>query len=481
MGKRRTRALVAGGAAAAAGVAGAVLRATTRRAAWSPAGSVPEDLVFPPGFRFGATTSAHQVEGGTTNNNWARWEEHVRRDGRGGIYTGERCGRAVDHWNRFDDDLERMLALGIDTYRFSLEWSRLEPREGVFDDDALDRYRSWCARLREAGIAPLVTLHHFTEPLWLTDRGGFEADEALEAFTRFVEHAAPALVDVCHRWITVHAPAAFAFEGWLRGEFPPGKADVALTGEVLERTLLAHARAYHTLHAAADARAQPCEAALSTHVVPFHPRHRWSPADVAAARTLHRAYNVAPIEACVDGSFSFGLLGRGRRRTTHRELVGTLDFVGVEHDVRHLVTIDPRAPEGLDTGFDDRSEKNDLGWDLVPESLGEALRFVDRYNLPIVVTGHGTCDVEVPDRRRRAFLLDSLHVLAGCLADGLDVRGYLHRSLLDGFEWVHGFAPRFGLYRVDPDTLERTLTAAGDGYRGVIAEHRARSGPPPPP
>jgi hypothetical protein len=177
MGKRKQGVLVAGGVAAA-GAAGAVLRATAKRAAWSPTGEEPQEPLFPPGFRFGAATSAHQVEGGTTNNNWTRWEEHVRPDGRGGIVTGDRCGQASDHWNRFEDDVELMTALGIDIYRFSVEWSRLEPQQGRFDDGVLERYRSWCATLREAGIAPMITLHHFTEPLWLTDRGGGSASSA---------------------------------------------------------------------------------------------------------------------------------------------------------------------------------------------------------------------------------------------------------------------------------------------------------------
>jgi beta-glucosidase len=484
MARARRRALVAG-AAAAAGALGAVLRATARRAAWAPVGEAPEGLVFPPGFRFGAATSAHQVEGDTTNNSWTRWEEHVRPDGRGGIFTGERCGKAVDHWSRFEDDVDLMTALGIDTYRFSVEWSRIEPREGVFDDAALDRYRSWCTTLRAAGIAPMITLQHFTEPLWLTDQGGFEERTAVDAFVRFVEHVVPALADVCDWWVTINEPAVYAVNGWLNGEFPPAKQDVALAGRVLEHLLLAHARAYHTLHehdrVDADGDGIPCWVSLATNVVAFEPRHTWNPADVAAAKVAHANFNVRPLDACVDGRFRFGLPGLGRHVATHAGLAGTLDYVGVNHYFRALVSVNPRAPAGLEVGFDDVTEKNDMGWDLIPATLGEAVSFVARYDKPVLITEHGTCDGAVPDRRRRAFLLDSLHVLAHCIRDGADVRGYLHWSLMDNFEWAHGFQPRFGLYRVDYDTFERTLTGGGDLYRGVIAEHRARTGPPPAP
>jgi beta-glucosidase len=477
-------ALLAGGLAAVAGAVGATWKAAARRAAWSPEADAPAGLAFPPGFRFGAATSAHQVEGGTTGNNWTRWEEHLRPDGRRGVYSGEHCGRAVDHWERFEDDVELMSDLGIDMYRFSLEWSRLEPRPGAFDDVALERYRAWCVLLREAGIAPMITLHHFTEPLWLTDRGGFADRAAVDAFARLVEHVAPVLGEVCDWWITVNEPEVFAFHGWLRGEFPPGETDAARTGQVLEHVLLAHARAYHLLHQLAtrdaDGDGVPCRVSLAKNVMPTQPLRPWNPADVAAARALHTAYNAAPLDACTDGRFRFGLLGAGRRQALHRELAGTLDYIGVNHYSRALVSFDPRVPGRHSTTFDLESEKNDLGWDLLPETLGVAVRFAGRYGKPVVVTEHGTCDGEVPDRRRRAFLLDSLHVLDRCIRDGVDVRGYLHWSLLDNFEWAHGFGPRFGLYRVDRATLERTLTSGGDLYRGIITEHRARSGPPPP-
>jgi beta-glucosidase len=276
MRKGKTGALVAGGVAAA-GAAGAVLKAGTRR--WTQAAERPEGLDFPQGFRFGAATSAHQVEGGT-HNTWTRWE--ARPDGRGEVVTGDRRGRAADHWNRFEDDLELMCSLGIDTYRFSIEWSRLEPSEGVFDDAALDRYRSWCRMLRAAGIAPMITLHHFAEPVWFAERGGFEARESVDAFVRFVEHVAPALADVCDRWVTINEPGVYAFSGWCTGEFPPGKADLALTGTVLEHVLLAHARAYHTLHRFDNGA--PCRVSLAKNVIPAQPLRVWNPADVAAAR-----------------------------------------------------------------------------------------------------------------------------------------------------------------------------------------------------
>jgi beta-glucosidase len=430
---------------------------------------------FPDGFRFGAATAAHQVEGGTSDNNWTRWEEHVRSDGRPGIFSGESAGSAVEHWDRFDDDLGLLVQLGLDTYRFSVEWSRIEPEPGRFDVDALDRYRSWCASLRAAGIEPLVTLHHFTEPLWLTERGGFEDRATPAAFERFVAQVVPALADHVDRWVTVNEPNVFAVLGWLHGEFPPGASDLRRTAEVLRTTLEAHARAYHVIHRLdtrpAHAAGIPAQVSIAQNLVLFEPRSWANPAEVAGAWIAHRNYNAAPIEACLTGRVRFGLPGAGIAERVPG-LAGTLDWLGVNHYVRQLVRV-PGRDGPVDAGFDLTTVKNDMGWDLIPETLAAAVRWVDRYDLPITITEHGTCDADEPDRRRRWFLTEALHGLADTVAAGADVRGYVHWSLMDNFEWAHGFGPRFGLYRVDRATQERTLTGGGERYREIVAANRA--------
>jgi beta-glucosidase len=437
----------------------------------SPPATVPR---FPAGFRFGAATAAHQVEGGLRDSNWTRWEEHVRADGRPGILSGDRAGRASAHWERFDDDVHLMVDLGLDTYRFSPEWSRLEPSPGRFDDDALDRYRSWCHTLRAAGITPMVTLHHFTEPGWVTDRGGFEDVSTPAAFERFVAHVVPALADQVDLWITINEPNVFAVLGWLRGEFPPGATDLGRTARVLRNVLEAHGRAYHAIHrldrVAADPAGPPAAVSIAHNVVLFEPRTRANPLEVLGARVAHRNYNVAPVEACRSGRVTFGLPGAGVNERLPG-LAGTLDWLGVNHYFRYLVQVPGRGePVGL--GFDDVSVKNDMGWDLLPGTLATAVRWAASYGLPVTVTEHGTCDGEVPDDRRRWFVPAALQDLASAVAEGVDCRGYVHWSLLDNFEWAHGFEPRFGLYRVDYATQERALTGGGAAYRDVVTASR---------
>jgi beta-glucosidase len=472
--------VLAGGLAAAAGaaLAGGAVRDHHDPLRHGPATlpPAPSSLPrFPPGFRFGAATAAHQVEGGLTANNWARWEGATRPDGSPTIAGGDRVGRACDHWERFEDDLALLVELGLDTYRFSVEWSRLEPEPGRVDDAALARYRSWCVQLRAAGIEPMVTLHHFTEPTWFTDRGGFESPESPATFASFVERVVPALADQVDRWVTINEPNVFAVLGWLYGEFPPGVTDLRRTARVLRNVLEAHARAYEVIHrldtTSAASEGPPASVSIAHNVVLFTPRTHRNPLEVAAARILHRNYNHAPVSACLTGRLRFGLPGMAVDEQVPG-LAGTLDWLGINHYFRQQVRV-PGPDLVPEAGFDTSTVKNDMGWDLLPGTLGAVARWADGFGLPITITEHGTCDGEVPDDRRRWFVPSSLQGLADAIADGVDVRGYVHWSLMDNFEWAHGFGPRFGLYRNDHATQRRTLTTTGTWYRELVAANRA--------
>lgn len=476
------RARGGGAAALAAALAGAGLAVARHRDRTSPLRAGPSEVPdagdvlprFPPGFRFGAATAAHQVEGGLSANNWTRWERATRPDGRPTIATGELVGRAVEHWERFEADLELMVALGLDTYRFSVEWSRIEPTPGRFDDAALERYRSWCVQLRAAGIEPMVTLHHFTEPAWLTDRGGLEDPGWPEAFARFVAFVVPALSEHVDRWITVNEPNIVTVLGWLTGDFPPGARDLARTATALQTLLQGHARAAELVRrldrTPAATGERPGQVAIAHNVLLFEPRSRTNPAEVVAARVLHRQFNASILTACRTGTLRFGFPGAGVHARIPG-LAGSLDWLGVNHYLRHQVRV-PGVEGPVDHGPDGTTITNDMGWDLIPDTLAVAVRWAARSGLPITVTEHGTCDAEVPDRRRQWLLTASLAALADEVARGTDVRGYVHWSLLDNVEWAHGRMPRFGLYRVDHDTLERTLTGGGERYRDIIRANR---------
>jgi beta-glucosidase len=431
----------------------------------------PATLRFPPGFRFGVATSAHQVEGGLTANTWARWERSVDARGEPRIDGGQRCGQAADHWRRFAEDVELMQWLGINTYRFSIEWSRVEPRPGVIDADALLRYRSRCTTLLAVGIEPVVTLHHFTDPLWFADKGGFVGPDGVATFVRFVRTVVEHLGDLAAWWVTVNEPVAYAVQGWWRGVFPPGRTDPTAAVQVLEQLLLAHAEAYRLVHERAS---RAPAVGLAHNVVDFRARRPGNPADRLAARLLDRAYNRALPDALATGRLHLRLPGI-RRTVTHANVCGTQDFLGITHYHPLDVAVRPRRRPPIDATFAPDSVHNDLGWPQDPRSLTRCLASMADYRLPIVVLEHGTADAADPDVLRESFLAASLAELSAAVAGGLDVRGYLHWSLLDNFEWTHGFDGRFGLFRVDQGTGERRPTRSASYYRRTIAASRAGS------
>lgn len=431
----------------------------------------PAELRFPPGFRFGVGTSAHQVEGGLTANTWARWEESVDELGRPRVSGGQRCGWAADHWRRFDEDVGLMRWLGIDTYRFSVEWSRVEPRPGAVDIGALLRYRQWCETLLAAGIEPVVTLHHFTDPEWFADRGGFAAPDGVTAFVGFVRRVVEHLGDLVGWWVTVNEPVAYAVQGWWRGVFPPGHTDPAAAVGVLEQLLIAHANAYRAVHALAP---RAPSVGLAHNVVDFRARWPANPADRLAAHLLDRAYNRAVPDALATGRLRVRLPGI-RRTVTHECLRGTQDFLGLNHYHPLDVAVKPLHRPPIEATFRPGGEHNDLGWPQDPRSLTRCLAAMSGYGLPIVVLEHGTADAADPDALRESYLAASLAELSAAVAGGLDIRGYLHWSLLDNFEWTHGFTGRFGLFRVHRGTGERTATRAADYYRRAITASCAGS------
>src|SRR3990172_7186282 len=199
---------------------------------------------FPRGFTWGTSTAAHQVEGGNTNNDWYAWEQQSSR-----IALGHTSGQACDWWGgRWREDLDRAASGGQTAHRLSIEWSRIEPTPATWDDAAIDFYRELLQGARARGLVPLVTLHHFTTPMWMADRGGWSNEIIVTHFSRFVRKAVGALKDLVDTWVTINEPNLVAYLAYLTGVFPPGGHSLTVTFATLRNTALAHAAAYHAIH-----------------------------------------------------------------------------------------------------------------------------------------------------------------------------------------------------------------------------------------
>jgi beta-glucosidase len=399
-------------------------------------------VTFPEGFLWGTATSAHQVEGGNRFNDWWRFE----RDG-GRIADGSTSGDACRHWELFDSDFALSAADGHKAHRLSIEWSRIEPERGRIDAAAVDHYHAVFASLRRHGLVPVVTLHHFTNPTWLADAGGWEERTSVDRFCDFVRFCAREYGGEVDWWCTVNEPEVFAFRGWAEGTWPPGKRDDRAALAVIAHQLEAHALAYRILHqedrADADGDGRPAIVGFAKQLPQLEPENAFNPLDGLRAWFEDRVFNRAVLDAPITGDIDLFIPGGGRIRRRIPELERAQDYVGINYYTRFMVRAHGRPSHVARRG----SAMTDIGWEIHPEGFERAIRRAGRAGLPVVVTENGFADAA--DSFRSRALVDYLRHMAKAMAEGVRVAGYFHWSLMDNFEWAEGFAGRFGLYAVD--------------------------------
>jgi beta-glucosidase len=370
------------------------------------------DISFPEGFLWGTATAAHQIEGGNVNNDW--WAmEHDPTSG-----CADVSGDACDSFNRYPEDIALVKSLGLGAYRFSLEWSRIEPEEGEFSKVALDHYRRMCAECHEQGVLPVVTFHHFTHPRWLADAGTWEALHAPDRFARYCERVTEHLGDVIGMACTLNEPNVVATMGWRMGLFPPRVRDRSRRDVVNAAMVSAHRKGVEAI--------------------------RSGPGDFPVGLTVSMTdYQLQP-----GGEEWLERLRRPAEDVFLEALEGD-DFIGVQTYTRMRV-----GPEGA-LANEDGVGSTQMGYEFWPEALGATIRRATEVTggLPVYVTenGIGTAD----DSLRIEYVTRALAGVRECLDDGIDVRGYFYWSLLDNFEWVLGYMPTFGLIECDRETFER--------------------------
>jgi beta-glucosidase len=405
-------------------------------------------ISFPDRFLWGTATAAFQVEGNNTNSDWARFEQQP-----GAIWHGDRSGLACDWWRNAEQDFDLMAEMGHNTHRLSVEWSRIEPDEGTFDASAIHRYREMLEGLRKRGIEPMVTLFHFTTPLWLARQGGWSNPAAVGYFRRFARHTVDRLGDLVSLWCTVNEPNIYAALGYALGEHAPGEKSLPLYFRVLSNLLQAHAAAYRAIRAVRG----DAQVGLVKNVQIFEPLHPADRKSAALARFLDYVFNELALRAVVDGRLRLPL---GAGLGTYGPLVDSVDFWGVNYYQRQRVSLNgqkgtrisilqptPGAP------VSDFGRSGTYG-EIYPAGMYRVLDRMKRFRKPIYITENGLPDDD--DDQRPSFLLAHLAQVQRAISEGADVRGYYHWSFTDNFEWAEGWALRFGLVGLDPETQART-------------------------
>lgn len=411
-------------------------------------------LRFPKNFLWGSATSAHQVEG-NTHNQWTVWElENAKAlAAQAQYHWGDVenwpdikklatdphnyvSGRAVDHYNRYKKDFDILKKMHMNAFRFSIEWSRVEPSEGAWNVEAVEHYKEYARELKRRGIEPVVTLFHFTLPVWFAEMGGFEKRRNIQYFVRFAERMVSELGQSIRYVITINEPEIYSNECYLRGHWPPNQTSRITSWRVLNNLARAHNQAAKRIHA-------------------LNRRYK-----VSVAKNSEYIY--AGDDAWLS-RVSAGVMQYLADDYFLKKVVKNCDFLGVNYYFsRRVYGYRAHNPD---------QKLSDMGWDLSPENIEFALeRLHAKYQLPIIITENGLADAS--DEKRKWWLAKTFVGLQKALANGVDLQGYLHWSLLDNFEWDKGRWPRFGLVAVDYATLGRTARPSAVWLAAVIKRIR---------
>lgn len=409
---------------------------------------------FPTNFLWGVATAAHQVEGNNVNNDTWFLEQLP------GTIFAEPSGDAVDHYHRYREDIALIASLGFTTYRFSLEWARIEPEEGQFSTAELHHYRRVLEACLEHGLTPVVTFHHFTSPRWLLAAGGWEDSATPELFARYCDRVTEHLGELIGVACTLNEPNL----PWLLKEIGIGGGPAESRGEVPVW--------------AAAAEALGIEAAR---VAPFQFTVSQAGFDVklAAHRAGRDAIKARYPELMVGWTLANSDIqaGEGGKDNADRirsevnerflEVSRGDDFVGIQTYGRHVF-----GPDGLVVAAADVNT-NQMGEDIYPQGLEATIREAARVaQIPVIVTENGLATED--DTQRLDYLRTAVAGVASCLADGIDVRGYIAWTAFDNFEWIFGYVPKFGLIAVDRATQERTPKPSAH-WLGSVAQTNGAS------
>ena len=413
---------------------------------------------FPRGFLWGTATAAHQVEGNNTNNQWWKWEQEGHTNGTSGL--------AADWWGgRWKEDFDRAAEGGQNAHRMSVEWSRIQPTPDTWDEDALEHYRNMLRGLRERGMTPMITLHHFSDPLWFYERNAWEQTEAVVLFEKFVRKTVEALKEYCTLWCTINEPNVYALSGYVAGDFPTKHRGIRMAMQVMSNMLRGHAAAYHAIHQVQ----REARVGYAHHHRPMVSKHAWSPLDALMRSLRYNGVNMA-----FPSGISTGTMRTPVGNFQVPEAKGTQDFLGLNYYSVDTVSFHPGKPRELFTHseFPAESDLSDTSFIAnIPTGLFDSIKWAVRAypNLPILITENGVEDAD--DHIRPRYLAQHIHQMWRAVNFNWPVKGYFHWTLVDNFEWERGWTQRFGLWGLDVETQKRSKRPSADLYAEICKEN----------
>jgi beta-glucosidase len=406
------------------------------------------------GFLWGVATSAFQLEG-SPYADWTSWDAILNEK-----------PNVTNHYKLYKEDLLLLKDLGVNSYRFSIEWSRIQPRENTWDTASLAHNQEIIDILIQNNIEPMVTLSHFTHPLWFIKKYPWHEDASVDKFLKFIERVVTSLKGVRY-WITFNEPYVLLLGGYLEGCMPPGIRNPSLAVKALKNILVCHARAYDLIHELAKKHGITPMVSVAHNMAALAPWNRFNPLDRLLSKIAKYFYNHSLLDAFLTGVLRIKFPFKSEI-SIPVPIKNKLDFFGVNYYTRVHIRFNPFKKMGIELRNRDIDGYGltDMGWEIHPRGLEKVLRYASKLNVPLIITENGIATRD--GQKKIKYMKRHVDALEKSIKDGIDVRGYFYWSLIDNYEWLQGLDARFGLYRVDFNTMERKPTNAAAYYAYII-------------
>ena len=393
-------------------------------------------LKFPKDFLWGVSTSAYQIEGGIIND-WIRWEKSEVRiknlELRNENSDDFICGKACDSYNRYEEDAKLIKDLNCKAYRLGIEWARIEPEQGKWDLKEIEHYRKVLQNLKDNNLKAVLTLWHWTNPIWLSDIGGWANKKVADYFGRYAGFIVSELGDLVDYWITLNEPMVHIGAGYLAGKFPPNRKSIFAARKVFNNLIRAHKKSYKIIHK----KYPQAKVSITQIMIYFKPARSWCPIEQGLAKLARWLWNEKFLN----------------------KIRSELDYIGLDYYFHDRIVWYPPFKRN-------KNERvTDMGWEIYPQGIYYVLKSLAKFGKPVIIIENGLADAD--DDQRTDFIREHLKYIHKAISEGVDVRGYFHWSLLDNFEWADGWSPKFGLYRVDRKTFARAPRPSAKVYAEI--------------
>lgn len=400
-----------------------------------------KEIKFPDGFLWGTSTSAYQIEGGNVND-WSEWEKSAVRINK--LIKNKKAPKdfisaeACDSYNRFKLDLDLAASLNTNAIRLGIEWSRLQPKKDMWDVDAVKHYQKVLAEAKKRNLKTVVTLWHWTNPVWFAEEGGWAGKDAARYYLDYADFVIKNLGGDIDFWVTLNEPMIHIFNGYIKGNFPPAKRNIFKARKVFYNLVKANNSAYKLIHSYFP----NSKVSITALVNYFEAARSWFLPEKILAYIFNYYWNHKFL----------------------KNIKNYCDYIGLDYYFHDRIIWYPPFVKNKNIS------KTDLGWEIYPEGIYHVLKYLKKFNKSIYVLENGLADGE--DNLRAQFIKDHLFYIHKAIAEGVDVRGYFYWSLLDNFEWDKGWQPKFGLFMVNRVSFARIRRPSADVYAEICKNNK---------